>query len=444
MPFTDLRLSEPILRAVRAEGYETPSPIQSQAIPPILAGRDLLGSAQTGTGKTAAFALPVLERFAESMKGEAKNKRARCLVLAPTRELARQIDDSFRTYGKHLRLRTVVIYGGVGQNPQVKSLRQGVDVIVATPGRLQDLMEQGHVDLSAIEVLILDEADRMLDMGFIHDIKRIVAKLPDERQTLMFSATMPTAIQKLAQQLLTDPATVQIEPETPTVEAIDQSVYFVTKKNKPGLLAHVLGTAAVNRALVFTRTKHGADRVAKRLRAQHVGAETIHGNKSQNARQRALKAFTSGKTKVLVATDIAARGIDVDGITHVINYDLTHEPETYVHRIGRTARAGASGHAISFCDHDEREYLADIEQMLRRSLTVRTDAPDHAEIAAPPMAVSSGKSSPKRNDGRQKSGSPSRQSRKSHSMAEKSNDGKPSRGQGGKTRRRRRRKPSSN
>jgi len=381
MKFADLRLAEPILRAVAAEGYQTATPIQAQTIPHVLAGRDVLGSAQTGTGKTAAFALPVLQRLAAASTGRSGKPRARCLVLCPTRELARQIAESFATYGKHVSVTGTTIFGGVNQHRQVKALRRGVDVIVATPGRLLDLMNQGHVDLRSIDTLILDEADRMLDMGFINDIERIVEQVPAERQTLLFSATMPPNIRRLAGRLLRDPATVEITPEQPTVDAIAQSVYFVTKQNKPALLAHLLETTSISRALVFTRTKHGADRVAKQLNKRDLQAGIIHGNKTQNARERALASFAAGRSSVLVATDIAARGIDVDGISHVINYDLTHEPETYVHRIGRTARAGASGHAISFCDHEERGYLAAIQHLIRKPLEIGTDCPDHTEPA---------------------------------------------------------------
>lgn len=383
MMFTDLRLAEPILHAVATEGYQTPTPIQAQTIPHVLAGRDVLGSAQTGTGKTAAFALPILHRLSATSPGQGKRKHARCLVLCPTRELARQIAESFATYGKNLSITGTVVFGGVNQNPQVQALRRGVDVIVATPGRLQDLMAQGHVDLRHIETLVLDEADRMLDMGFIHDIQRIVAHLPQKRQTLLFSATMPKEIRRLAEQLLTDPATVHVTPQKATVDTIDQSVFFVARRDKPALLAHLLDRTSISRAIVFTRTKHGADRVVRQLRARRHVAEAIHGNKTQNARERALKNFTIGKVNVLVATDIAARGIDVDGVSHVINYDLTHEPETYVHRIGRTARAGAAGFAVSFCDHDERGHLKAIQKLIRMDIAVRTDVP---AFAAPVQA----------------------------------------------------------
>ena len=369
MRFADLRLCDSILRAARAEGYTTATPIQAQAIPIVLEGRDLLGCAQTGTGKTAAFAMPILHRLSRSAVGDARARGARALVLAPTRELASQIADSFRTYGHGLHLRLALIFGGVSQNPQVESLRRGADIVVATPGRLLDLVQQRHADLRSVEVLVLDEADRMLDMGFIHDIRRIVALLPKERQTLLFSATMPDGIRQLARGILRQPATVSVAPVATPAERIEQSVYFVEKSKKPELLAHLFNELGMFRTIVFTRTKHGADKVTRRLHRAGIRAEAIHGNKSQNARQRALANFISSKTPVLVATDIASRGIDVDGITHVVNYDLTHEPETYVHRIGRTARAGASGAAISFCDRDELPNLKAIETLIRARLT---------------------------------------------------------------------------
>ena len=395
MKFDQLPLAEPILRAIADEGYHTATPIQAGTIPHVLEGRDVLGCAQTGTGKTAAFALPILNRLAEAKPA----RRARCLVLCPTRELARQIADNFKAYSKHLSIRGTTVFGGVNQNPQVRALKQGVDVIVATPGRLQDLMSQGHVDLGNVQTLVLDEADRMLDMGFIQDIKRIVAKLPAQRQTLMFSATMPANIRQFADQLLTDPVTVEVTPEVATVEAIDQSVYFVQQKKKFDLLAHLLENMDTTRTLVFTRTKHGADRVTKQLRNRDLHAEAIHGNKTQKARERALKNFATGRAHVLVATDIAARGIDVDGISHVINYDITHEPETYVHRIGRTARAGASGFAFSFCDQDEQGHLLAIQRFIRKNLTVRTDCPDHTE-PEPARLAGSGESTGGRRQGR--------------------------------------------
>jgi ATP-dependent RNA helicase RhlE len=382
MQFSDLGLSEPLLRAVVSEGYVTATPVQAQAIPPALEGRDVLACAQTGTGKTAAFALPILHRLSLVPKTDNKT-RARCLVLAPTRELASQIRDGFRTYGKHLGLRHAVIFGGVNQNPQVSDLRRGVDIIVATPGRLLDLMNQGHVDLRGIEVLVLDEADRMLDMGFIHDIRKIAAQVPAKRQTMFFSATMPSEIRRLADTLLRSPATIQIAPVAATTSLIEQSVYFVEKKNKPALLAHLVNALPMFRAIVFTRTKHGADRVVRHLHTRGIKAEAIHGNKTQNARQRALQNFKSSKTPVLVATDIASRGIDVDDVSHVVNYDVTHEPETYVHRIGRTGRAGATGSAISLCDRDEMSNFKAIERLIRKTIAVKTDHPTYVTEPTP-------------------------------------------------------------
>ncbi len=385
MQFSSLRLMEPILRALASEGYTTATPIQAQAIPPALDGRDILGCAQTGTGKTAAFATPILQRLSSAKPASGKQSQARCLVLCPTRELATQIADDFRRYGKHLQVRHTVIFGGVNENPQIKSLHHGTDVIVATPGRLLDLMEQGHVDLRAIEILVLDEADRMLDMGFIRDIRKIVAQLPRKRQTMLFSATMPAEIRELADGLLHNPAVVQVARVAATAENIDQSVYFVEKSNKPQLLAHLVNELPMSRAIVFTRTKHGADRVVRHLHARGIRAEAIHGNKSQNARERALSNFRSSKIPVLVATDIASRGIDIDDVSHVVNYDLTHEPEVYVHRIGRTARAGASGSAVSFCDQEERANLRAIEKLIRRPIPVKTEQPTYEKVASKPV-----------------------------------------------------------
>ncbi|MCC5830482.1 MAG: DEAD/DEAH box helicase [Phycisphaeraceae bacterium] len=374
MLFTDLGLIEPVLRAVEAEGYRVPTPIQAQTIPHILAGRDVVGCAQTGTGKTAAFALPLIQRLAQTTRAVASKGKPRpaprLLVLCPTRELALQIADSFRTYGKFLGLRYALIYGGVNQNPQVDSLRRGVDVIVATPGRLMDLMQQGHIDLMTIQTLVLDEADRMLDMGFIEDIRRIVRHMPRQRQTLLFSATMPEAIRRLAQALLSDPAEVQIAPEVTTAEGIDQVVYLVNRPDKTVLLAHLVQSLNIDRGIVFTRTKHGADRLVRHLVRHGIRAQAIHSDKSQSSRVNALKNFRENKTPLLVATDIASRGIDVDGITHVVNYDLTHDPETYVHRIGRTARAGARGAAISFCDREEVKNLRAIQRLIGRELPI--------------------------------------------------------------------------
>src|SRR5688572_1989530 len=375
--FTELKLSAPLLQALATEGYETPTPIQAQAIPPLLEGRDLLGIAQTGTGKTAAFALPLLQRLTTTDR-RAGPRSVRALILTPTRELCIQILDSFRTYGRHLRLSRAAVYGGVSQGPQVHNLARGLDVLVATPGRLLDLMNQGQVRFDSLEAFVLDEADRMLDMGFIVPVKRIVAKLPKERQTLMFSATMPQAVHGLVASLLKEPVRVEVTPVATTAERIAQRVHFVEKANKRALLQHLLTDKAIARALVFARTKHGANKVAEQLDRAGVRTDAIHGNKSQNARQKALEDFRNGKVRVLVATDIAARGIDVDGITHVINFDLPNEPESYVHRIGRTARAGNDGIAISFCDAEERTFLRDIEKTIRQQVAVDADHPFHA------------------------------------------------------------------
>ena len=373
LSFSELALVEPIQRALRAENYERPTPIQAQAIPHLLAGRDLLGIAQTGTGKTAAFALPILQHLAANRVPAPRNSM-RALVLTPTRELALQIADSFRAYGRHLGLRTAVIFGGVSQGPQVDALRRGIDILVATPGRLLDLHQQGHVRYDGVSIFVLDEADRMLDMGFIRDIRRIVPLLPKQRQSLLFSATMPDEIGRLIGTLLKDPVRVEVTPAATTVERIAQHVMFVDAGNKRALLASLLADKAIARALVFTRTKHGANRVAEGLTKGGVHAEAIHGNKSQGARQRALGNFRDGRTRVLVATDIAARGIDIDGITHVINFEMPNVPESYVHRIGRTARAGADGIAISFCDHSEKGFLRDIEKVTRQKIAVAEHA----------------------------------------------------------------------
>ena len=375
MTFNELNLSAPLLRAVAEAGYESPSPIQASAIPPVLAGRDLMGCAQTGTGKTAAFALPMLDRLTAA---PAKKKGAvRALILTPTRELALQIGESFELYGKYLNQRSTVIFGGVGQAPQVAALKKGVDVLIACPGRLNDLVGQGLIDLSHIEIFVLDEADRMLDMGFVHDVKKVIAKLPAQRQNLMFSATMPKEIEQLAAGILHDPAFVKVDPVSSTVDRIDQSLYFVEKGNKKFLLPWLIQNLKppVQNALVFSRTKHGADKIAKDLNKQGIPAAAIHGNKSQSARVAALEGFKAGDTKVLVATDIAARGIDISELSHVFNYDLPEVPETYVHRIGRTARAGADGTAVSFCAPEEQEYLAGIEKLNRRKIPVVSGHP---------------------------------------------------------------------
>ena len=375
MTFNELNLSAPVLRAVAQAGYESPSPIQAAAIPPVLAGRDLMGCAQTGTGKTAAFALPMLDRLTAS--APRKKGAIRALILTPTRELALQIGESFEAYGKYLTLRSTVIFGGVGQAPQVAALKKGVDILVACPGRLNDLVGQGLLDLSNIEIFVLDEADRMLDMGFVHDVKKVIAKLPRQRQNLMFSATMPKEIEQLAAGILHAPAFIKVDPVSSTVDRIQQSLYFVEKGNKKFLLPWLIKNLKpeVVNALVFSRTKHGADKIAKDLNKQGIPAAAIHGNKSQTARVTALEDFKAGKTRVLVATDIAARGIDISELSHVFNYDLPEVPETYVHRIGRTARAGADGTAVSFCAPEEKEYLAGIEKLNRRQIPVVSGHP---------------------------------------------------------------------
>jgi ATP-dependent RNA helicase RhlE len=371
MLFNELNLIEPILRALQDEGYEKPTPIQEQAIPIVLHGNDLLGCAQTGTGKTAAFSIPILQLL-HLQKWDARGPRPiRCLILTPTRELAIQIGESIQAYGRHLPLQHAVIFGGVGQKPQTDALRRGVDILVATPGRLIDLMNQGFVNLKSLSIFVLDEADRMLDMGFVHDVRRILARIPEQRQSLFFSATMPPEIQKLASTILKNPLKVEVAPVSSTADTIQQEVYFVSKDNKRKLLDKMLkqrmGSESV---LVFTRTKHGADRVVKDLVKLGHTAEAIHGNKAQNARQRALVNFKSGKTRVLVATDIAARGIDIDNLAYVLNFDLPNVPETYVHRIGRTGRAGQNGTSFSFCMEEEIPYLRDIQKLIRKSIPV--------------------------------------------------------------------------
>ncbi len=376
--FSDLGVAEPLCRALAADGYTRPTPIQERSIPVLLEGRDLLGIAETGTGKTAAFALPILQKLAAEA-GRPAPKAPRALILAPTRELAVQILDSFKSYGRHARLSVTSIFGGVGQGAQVQAMQRGVDILVATPGRLLDLCQQRHVDLSKVGVLVLDEADRMLDMGFVRDVRKIVAMTPKARQTLLFSATMPEDIDQLAREILNNPGRVEIARAGKTVDRIDQRVHHVSATAKKDLLAKLLTDPAMTRVIVFTRTKRGANRVSEQLEKLGVGSDAIHGNKSQNARQRALEDFRNGRTRVLVATDIAARGLDIDQITHVINYELPHEPESYVHRIGRTARAGAQGIAIAFCAPDERDQLRDIERLIRRPLTV---------VGTPPLAAS--------------------------------------------------------
>ena len=385
MNFSELSLTRPLLRAVEEQGYTQPSPIQAKAIPPVLEGRDLLGCAQTGTGKTAAFALPMLQLLAARRPAR---RQVRALVLTPTRELALQIGESFAQLGKYTSIRHTVVFGGVGQAPQAAALAKGVDVLIACPGRLNDLIGQGLADLSGVEIFVLDEADRMLDMGFVHDVKRVMAKLPAQRQNLMFSATMPKEIEQLADSFLHRPVTVKVDPPSSTVDRIEQTLYPVCKADKRRLLAWLLTEGGVPGALVFSRTKHGADRIAKDLTRAGVSAAAIHGNKSQSARVAALEGFKNGSTRVLVATDIAARGIDINELSHVINFDLPEVPETYVHRIGRTARAGKSGVAISFCCPEEQEYLAGIEKLIRKKLTRVTDHPfiAAANEPAPPPA----------------------------------------------------------
>jgi ATP-dependent RNA helicase RhlE len=372
--FAALGLSEPLLKALAHEGYTTPTPIQTKAMPHVLAGRDLFGCAQTGTGKTAAFALPLIERLMNDRR-HAAPKHCRILVLAPTRELAGQIHDSFKAYGRHAHLKSAVIYGGVNQNPQASAVARGVDVLVATPGRLLDLIGQRLVEIKTVEYLVLDEADRMLDMGFIHDVRRIVGMLPRQRQTLFFSATLPTEVRDLAGTMLRDPLEVKTTPQATPAETVAQSVFHIPQKQKRSLLVHLLQTGGMGRVIVFTRTKRGANKLAQDLEKAGVRAAAIHGNKSQNQREKALADFKSPRPPVLIATDIAARGIDVDEVSHVVNFELPHEPETYVHRIGRTGRAGLTGEAVSFCDREEEDRLQAIERLLRRRIPVRNDLP---------------------------------------------------------------------
>jgi ATP-dependent RNA helicase RhlE len=397
--FKELGLIEPILLALFEEGYTTPTPIQAQSIPILLEGKDLLGCAQTGTGKTAAFTLPIIQLL--SAKPVEKRKRIKSLIVTPTRELAIQIAESFNAYGRHTPLNCTVIFGGVGQGPQVTALKNGVDVVIATPGRLLDLMNQGFISLRDVEFFVLDEADRMLDMGFVHDVKKLLAVLPKKRQSLFFSATMPPEIVSLANSILHNPEKVTVTPVSSTVEIIDQAVYFVDKGNKNSLLVEVLKNPAIKTALVFTRTKHGADKVVQLLTKNDIIAEAIHGNKSQNARQRALSNFKDQSTRVLVATDIAARGIDVDELAHVINFDIPNIPETYVHRIGRTGRAGAAGTALSFCDFEEKEFLADIEKLIGKKVPVIFEHPYPMQIfQANKTSQDAGRGKPRNTRGR--------------------------------------------
>jgi len=394
MTFDDLQIIEPILKALKGQGYDQPTPIQEQSIPILLGKNDLLGCAQTGTGKTAAFAIPILQHLANSHNPDNQRRNIKSLVITPTRELAIQIAESFTTYGQFTEIKNTVIYGGVKQQKQVKRLKAGVDVLIATPGRLLDLMNQGFVSLKDVEYFVLDEADQMLDMGFIHDIKKVIARLPRKRQSLFFSATMPSAIINLSESILGNPKRVTITPEKATAEKVEQHLYYVTKGNKIKLLVHLLATDAITSSIVFSRTKHGANKIVKLLDRADVVAEAIHGNKSQPARQRALGNFKDGTTRILVATDIAARGIDVDDISHVINYDLPNIPETYVHRIGRTGRANASGIALSFCAVDERPFLRDIQKLINQEIEVVTDHPypDDSQEQNPPSNKGSNKS----------------------------------------------------
>jgi ATP-dependent RNA helicase RhlE len=373
--FKELHLIAPILKALETEGYTEPTPIQEQSIPHILRGKDLLGCAQTGTGKTAAFAVPILQNLLLQQKEDAYNHGIKALILTPTRELAIQIDESFAAYGKHTGLKHAVIFGGVSQFNQTAQLRKGVDILIATPGRLLDLIAQKYVNLKDIKMFVLDEADRMLDMGFIHDVRKIIAILPEKRQTLFFSATMPPEITRLSSSILTNPVRVEVAAVSSTAENVDQHIYLVEKNDKRQLLIHLLKNGTIHNALVFTRTKYGADKIVKELFRANIKADAIHGNKTQAARQKALNNFKEGKTRVLVATDIAARGIDIEDLSHVINFELPNIPETYVHRIGRTGRAGNSGSALSFCDMEERAFLRDIHKLINRTIPVVEDHP---------------------------------------------------------------------
>ena len=374
MHFESLNIIEPILKSLKEEGYTTPTPIQVQAIPIVLQGTDLIGCAQTGTGKTAAFAVPILQLLSKNKSFDRK-KKIRSLIVTPTRELAIQIEESFKAYGRYTGLTCTVVFGGVNQNPQTNALRNGVDILVATPGRLLDLMNQGFISLKNIEIFVLDEADRMLDMGFIHDVRKLLAALPQKRQSLFFSATMPPEIVKLAGSIVYKPVKVEVTPSASTVDIVNQFVYFIDRGNKNSLLLELLKDEKIKTALVFTRTKFGADKVVRILKKKNISAEAIHGNKAQNARQKALSSFKAQTTRVLVATDIAARGIDVDDLEYVINYEIPNISETYVHRIGRTGRAGANGTAISFCDAEEKEYLRDIEKLITKKIQVVDDHP---------------------------------------------------------------------
>ncbi len=418
MSFEKLNLIEPILKSLIVEGYTKPTPIQEQSIPVLLERRDLLGCAQTGTGKTAAFAIPILQLLHQDELYKKGPAGIKALILTPTRELAIQIGESFAAYGKLLRIKHTVIFGGVPQRSQTDALRTGVDILIATPGRLLDLMDQRYVRLEHLKTFVLDEADRMLDMGFIHDVKKIIGRIPAKRQTIFFSATMPPEISKLADTILTNPVRVEVTPVSSTANTVRQEIYFVDKNNKRSLLLHLLKDNAINTALVFTRTKHGADRVAKDLTRAGVIAEAIHGNKSQNARQRALSNFKAQQTRVLVATDIAARGIDIDELSHVINYELPNIPETYVHRIGRTGRAGASGISISFCDAEERAYLKDIQKLIGKSVPVAENNPYPLSSSAMSRPVEVPKQNSQRRQGfKRPSSGPHKQSNSTNSTS---------------------------
>ena len=375
MTFEDLNIIDSVLKALRKEEYSIPTPVQRKAIPLILNRQDVLGSAQTGTGKTAAFAIPIIQHLCHDLSRNVERPRTKVLVITPTRELAIQIGESFSTYGRYTNIRNTVIFGGVKQGPQERALRKGVDVLVATPGRLLDLINQGIITLKHIEYFVLDEADRMLDMGFIHDIKKIIALLPRKRQSLFFSATMPTNIVKLSQSILHQPVKVEVAPQSSTADTIQQKVYYTNKADKKDLLVHILKDESINQVLLFSRTKHGADKIARNLKKKNINAAAIHGDKAQTQRQKALEGFKAGKTRVLVATDIAARGIDIEKLSYVINYDIPNESETYVHRIGRSGRAGLSGNAISLCEPEENAFIKDIEKLIKKQIPIVKDNP---------------------------------------------------------------------
>ena len=433
MDFSELQLIRPLLRAVEEAGYTSPSPIQRKAIPPVLAGRDLLGCAQTGTGKTAAFALPILQRLTETPTAE---KGVRALILTPTRELALQIDECFAAYGKYLKVSHTVIFGGVGQAPQVAALQKGVQVLTACPGRLNDLIGQGFVDLSHLEVFVLDEADRMLDMGFIHDVKKVIRQLPPKRQNLLFSATMPKEIEQLAAGILQKPVSVKVDPPASTVDRIDQSLYRVAKADKKRLLAVLLAQPGVKNALVFSRTKHGANAIAAFLTKQGIEAAAIHGNKSQSARVAALEGFKAGRLKALVATDIAARGIDISELSHVFQLDLPEVPETYVHRIGRTGRAGAEGTAVAFCSPEEEEYLTAIEKLIRKKIPVR----ETPALPRPARQEAAGESAPRPAPAPRKEPKAEQPAQREEKQMEQNQQEKPAQGLSASAKRRRRRR----